>query len=565
MELWQSLKRVTIKSCLLVWLLSLFVSLANLAIPLYTLQIFDRVLPSKSSQTLFMLLGAIIILGILFIGSEKIRRQVTNYLAHHIGLIIEPLILKNQVEDITRTHEQGSKSLKNLQALQQFICSPTLLAAMDVSLSPLLIVTLFFLHPYFGYSILLCNFVLIALLCYQQQSLNKADESYQKPAEQQWRDQQTLMSNSSIIRSMGMSTDWLNKHQSLSDETYQKQYLYQDRNHSFQIFAIAIRWCCQVTIPTVGAYLLIQQQISAGVMLAALMISMRCIIPFETLINSWQLLLKAKSIFKELKSFFHSPLSNQQVKPLTRLRGYIEVKALIVTDEKQKKTLLNIKHLQAEPNEFIAVIGQNGAGKTLFLQTLLKNIAHVSGDILIDGINLSAVEQHWLGKQVGYVPQRLSLPRASIAEVICQHEKCDQAKVIAASKMAAVHQTVLALDQGYDTVLCDENNQLSPGILQRIALARALYHQPNILIFDEADAYLDKNGKDNFLKLIKTSTKNGCTVIAVTQCQQMLAQANKVLLIEQGKSGFFGSFSQFQAFVNELNQQRKVSKLFTEK
>jgi len=565
MELWQSLKQVTIKSCLLVWLLSLFVSLTNLAIPLYTLQIFDRVLPSKSSQTLLMLLAAIIILGVLFIGSEKIRRQVTNYLAHHIGLLIEPLILKKQVEDITRTHEQGSKSLKNLQALQQFICSPTLLAAMDVSLSPLLIVALFFLHPYFGYSILLCNFILIALLCYQQQNLNKADKAYQKPAEQQWRDQQTLMNNCTIMRSMGMSTDWLNKHQTLSDEAYQKQYLYQGSNHSFQIFAIIIRWCCQVTIPTVGAYLLIQQQISAGVMLAALMISMRCIIPFETLINSWQLLLKAKTIFKELKSLFHSPLSDQQVKPLTRLKGYIEVKTLKVTDAKHKKILLNINHLQAEPNEFVVVIGQNGAGKTLLLQTLLKNIAHVSGEVLIDGINLASVEQHWLGKQIGYVPQILSLPRASIAEVICQHEESNQTKVITASKMAAVHQTILALAQGYDTILSSESCKLSPGILQRIALARALYHQPNILIFDEADAYLDKSGKDNFLKLIKTAIKSGCTVIAATQCQQLLAQADKVLLIEQGRSSFFGTFPLFQTFVNKLNQQRKVSNLFTKK
>jgi len=562
MKLWQSLKRAIVKSCFLVWLLSLFVSLANLAIPLYTLQIFDRVLPSKSSQTLIMLLSALIILGILFIGSEKIRRQVSNHLAFHIGSLIEPLILKKQVDDIYRTREQGIKSLKNLQALQQFICSPTLLAAMDVSLSPLLIAVLFFLHPYFGYSILACNLLLIILLCYQQYKLRKTDDNYQNCAEQQWHNQQSLINNASIFRSMGMGENVINKHQLSSVDVYQKQFLYQKSNHSFQLFAIMIRWCCQVTVPTVGAYLLIQQQISAGVMLAALMISMRCIIPFETLINSWQLVLKAKEILTELKAFFFSNLNEQQVKPLTRLQGFIEVKKFKIKDDKQQKTLLSIDHLQAESSSFTAVIGQNGAGKSLFIKSLLKNITNVSGEILVDGINITSVEQSWLGKQVGYVPQSLSVPSATIEETSSQHGECQQEKVVTASKMAAVHQTILALPQGYETILATDTCQLSPGILQRIALARALYHQPKILLFDEAEAYLDKSGKDNYLRLLKNLTKSGCTVIAATQCQKVLAQANKVMLIEQGKSEFTGSFQQFQAYVNELNQKRKVSKLF---
>ena len=183
-------------------------------------------------------------------------------------------------------------------------------------------------------------------------------------------------------------------------------------------------------------------------------------------------------------------------------------------------------------------------------------------EILFDGINITSVEQQWLGKQIGYVPQNLSLPRATIEEVICQHEQCKKDAVIKASKMAGVHQTILSLPQGYDSILSVETSQLSPGILQRITLARALYHQPKILIFDEADAYLDKSGKDNYLNLINIATKSGCTVIAATQCQQMLTKANKILLIEQGKDSFFGTFPQFQAFVNQLNQQRKVSNLF---
>jgi len=565
MEPWQSVKRVTIKSCFLVWLLSLCISIANLAVPLYTLQIFDRVLPSNSSQTLVMLLAAVIIFGILFIGCENIRRQVTNYLSFYIGKLVEPLILKKQIRDIKQEYEQSYKSLKNLQSLQQFICSPTLLAAMDVSLSPLLIATLFFLHPYFGYSILLGNLLLLALLSYQQINLKTTDANYHKTAQQQWQNQQTLINNTPIVRAMGLHKDWLVKHQNLSDKVYQNQHNYQQSNHNFQLFAIVIRWFCQITIPTLGAYLLILQQISPGVMLAALMISMRCIMPFETLINGWQLLLKSKEIFLELKSFFVYPSDIKQTIPLTLLQGYIEVKSLKVENMIPAKTVLNIDHFQAQPSTFTAVIGQNGAGKTLFLQTLLKNSAHVSGEVLMDGINIATVEQHWLGKQIGYVPQRLCLLRATIEEVICQHETCDQNKVVAASKMAGVHQTILTLDQGYETLLTTESTQLSPGIQQRIALARALYHQPKILIFDEADAYLDKCSKDNYLKLIRIAAKSGCTVIAATQCQQILSQADNVLLIEQGKSSFFGNLTQFQLLIDDINQKRKVSNIFTNK
>lgn len=563
MELWLSIKRATITSFFLVWLLSLFVSITNLAIPLYTLQIFDRVLPSKSSQTLFMLLGAILILGILFIGSEKIRRQVTNFLAHQVGTLIEPLILKKQVNDVQRSSDQGYKSLKNLKALQHFICSPTLLAAMDLSLSPLLIIALFFLHPYFGYSILFCNFLLLTLLIFQQHSLNKTDYEYQRFQEKQWGNQQSLINNIDSIRCMGMSQGWLHTHQELNSTVYQKQFTHQKSNHNFQVLAIVIRWICQITIPTIGAFLLIHQQISVGVMLAALMISMRCIIPFETIINSWQLLIKVKKIFSELTIFFNLEPNIALVEPLTELKGYIEVKSLKVNNISLNKTILSIDSFHAKPGSFTAIIGQNGAGKSLFLQTLIKNISHVSGEILYDGINVTTVQQQWLGKQIGYIPQKLCLPKASIKEIVSHHEECNDSKVISATQLAGVHQTILTMDQGYDSIISSQSGQLPPGILQRIALARALYHQPKILILDEADAYLDNQGKDNFIKLITQQIRKGTTVIAATQNQPLLSSASHVLLIEKGKSEFSGEISAFQDFIRELAEKRKVSNLFS--
>ncbi len=559
---WTVLRQATFKALALIWLLSLLVSLANLAIPFYTLQIFDRVLPSKSKETLIMLLVAISIFGLLLIGCEILRRKVAACLASFIEKTTEPYLLDKQLSNIHQSTEQRQSTLHQLKTLRTFATSPTLFAVMDTTLIPILIIAIFALHSLFGYVLIVANIMFFLVIIFQHYSLRKTQDIYQKSSQAQQRKNQSFAVNMPAFRAMGMADAWFDKTREISEQAQQMQCRHEKTNHTFQSINLSIRWLFQIIVPTLGAYLLITNQISAGVMLAALMLSMRGVMPFDTLVNSWQLVSNTWLIVVQLKATDVLSHNEKTIQPPEQITGKIWIKGLRLKDPSSKSSLLSLHEFEAMPASFNVIIGPNGSGKTLLLESILGNVAIDKGKIFIDEINTSLVDRQWLGKQLGYVPQRLHLPNASIKDIICHHEECNESKLIHAAKTVAVHQTISSLPEGYETLVNMTSSGLSLGILQRICLARALYHQPRLLIFDEADAYLDEAGKKAYLSLIMSAKAAGCTVIAVTQNTKILSIADKVLLIDKGEVEYSGNVSSLQAFVQQNTSQR-VRPLFS--
>ena len=190
---WADLRQATIKALALIWLLSLLVSLANLAIPFYTLQIFDRVLPSKSKETLIMLLVAISIFGLLLIGCEILRRKVAACLANFIEKTTEPYLLDKLLSNIHQSAEQRQSTLHQLKTLRTFATSPTLFAVMDTTLIPILIIAIFALHPFFGYVLTIANIMFFLVIIFQHYSLSKTQDIHQKSSQAQQRKNQSFV------------------------------------------------------------------------------------------------------------------------------------------------------------------------------------------------------------------------------------------------------------------------------------------------------------------------------------------------------------------------------------
>ena len=559
---WADLRQATIKALALIWLLSLLVSLANLAIPFYTLQIFDRVLPSKSKETLIMLLVAISIFGLLLIGCEILRRKVAACLANFIEKTTEPYVLDKQLSNINQSAEQRQSTLHQLKTLRTFATSPTLFAVMDTTLIPILIIAIFALHPFFGYVLTIANIMFFLVIIFQHYSLSKTQDIHQKSSQAQQRKNQSFVLNIPAFRAMGMADAWFEKTRKVSEQAQKMQCIHESTNHTFQSVNLSIRWLFQIIVPTLGAYLLITSQISAGVMLAALMLSMRGIMPFDILVNSWQLVSSTWQIVVQLKVTDDLSHNEKIIQPPEKIIGRVFIKGLVVKDPISKSSILSVHEFEAIPASFNVIIGPNGSGKTLLLESILGNVAIDKGKVYIDEINTKFIDRQWLGKQLGYVPQRLNLPNASIKDIICHHEECNESKLIHAAKTAAVHQTISSLPEGYETTVNMTSAGLSLGILQRVCLARAVYHQPQLLIFDEADAYLDEAGKKAYLSLIMSAKATGCTVIAVTQNTKILGVADKVLLIDKGEVEYSGTVSSLQAFVQKSASQR-VHPLFS--
>ncbi|MEH6347102.1 MAG: ATP-binding cassette domain-containing protein, partial [Bermanella sp.] len=310
----------------------------------------------------------------------------------------------------------------------------------------------------------------------------------------------------------------------------------------FKTCFVAIKWGLQLTLPTVGGILLLNNEITTGVLLAALIIGYRGLIPFEVILGQWQLSSKLLTLYSSWQAQCQQKKNSQsKPTPITSLSGNLMVDDLSIKFNDQYRYLLKSVNVCVKPGEALAIIGANGSGKTLLIDSLVGVGLSHSGNIYFDEYNRHLVDETWLGDQIGYVPQNLSLATASIQQVICRYQFADIDRVVEVAKQIAVHKYILSLPMGYDTQVGLYGENMPPGILQRILIASALYVKPRYLFFDEADAYLDQEGQQVFRKLIVSLKQQGLTVIFATQKRSMVDVADGVLLMDGGEARYASS------------------------
>ncbi len=511
--------------------ISLITNVSMLVIPLFSLQIFDRVLGSGSFETLYMLLAAATLVGLFYCYFEY-RRQ-------YLPTQVLQMVFANAQQSLAKSSCKSGDSTvyQDLSKLLSSNINGVLLAAIDACFCPLFLVVLYLLHPAFAALVGGVNVLLLAVFAFQQKSLGSSQVTFQKDQKKHFQSIDELVRTSKSLRADNRILNWIKN--DLANNANQSALTSKTKENGFKCLFQFIKWTLQLSLPSIGGVLLLNNEITTGTLLAALIIGYRGLIPFEVLLGQWHLSSRLIDLYKRFN--VHQEACKNTVNktmPLTKLSGQITIEELSIKLEGNPRELLSNININIESAEAIAIIGANGSGKTLLIDAMTGVSPGYQGNVYFDEYNRENVNEKWLGPQIGYVPQNLLVATDTIQQVIGHYsqEKLNQDRVVEVAEQLGIHKFILSLPNGYDTRVGVHGDTIPPGILQRIIIASAIFTKPKYLFFDEADAFLDQEGQQIFKKLILSLKESGCTVVYSTQKRSLVDIADGVILMDRGKA-----------------------------
>ncbi len=536
---------------------SLFINLLMFVAPLHMLQIYDRVLVSRSEVTLVVLtilaIGLLVIYGVL----EGVRTRIMT----RIGLQFDELMsgrILNMVFDIAvRKPSVGSPQqlIRDVDSIRDFIGGPAVIALCDAPWVPVFIGACFILHPLLGF-IALCGAVIVFALAASNELLTKKKLS---EANRLWikAANESLISlrNSEIVKALGMIPGLKSNWTRSRDDALSFQSSATDRAGAIVALSRFVRLALQVTILAAGGYLAIQDKITPGTMIAASIIMGRALALVEMAVAQWRSFIAVRDAYKRIDGIVSDQPEEPEVMDLPTPNGNISLKDVYVVPPEQSASnmILNNISLNFEPGTITGIVGPSGCGKSSLVRTMVGVWPVFRGSVRLDGANI----EHWgsekLGPSIGYMPQDVELFGGSVAQNIARFQDIDSAEIIAAAEKAGVHQLILQLPDGYDTNIGAGGQILSGGQKQRIALARALYKNPKIIILDEPNSNLDAAGEKALTDAITHAKNTGATVVVVSHRPSLLASTDNIVVLNQGRVAKAGPRD---IILNELGASR---------
>ncbi|AOF13249.1 TPA: type I secretion system permease/ATPase [Yersinia enterocolitica] len=542
------------------WGIGLFTAVINLlmlAPAIYMLQVYDRVLASANTMTLLML--TILVLGIfVFIGLlEWVRSAIVIRLGTRIDMQLNQRVFSAAFASQLMGHKTpAAQALNDLTSLRQFATGNALFAFFDAPWFPLYLLVIFVLHPWLGVLAASGACVLIFLAWLNQWVCKKSLKAASTITSQATQQANANLRNADAIEAMGMldalRKRWLVQH---SHFLYQ-QNIASDKSSQVTAVSKSSRHALQSMMLGLGALLVIDGAITAGVMIAGSILIGRVLGPIDQIIAVWKQWSQARLSYQRLAHLLaeHPPVTAGMV--LSAPTGKLSVIQLTVCKPGTHIPILYSINFELHPGNILGVLGPSGSGKSTLAKLLVACKPAFSGSVRLDSANLSQWDKTHLGQFIGYLPQDVQLFSGSIAENIARFGTIDTVKVIAAAQMAGVHDLILHLPRGYDSQLGEGGEALSGGQRQRIALARAMYGVPRLIVLDEPNANLDKEGEKALLESIIRLKQQGCTIVMITHKLELLSDSDYLLLLNKGRVELF---DRTEAVLQQIKGQEKPS------
>ncbi|WP_321340041.1 type I secretion system permease/ATPase [uncultured Cohaesibacter sp.] len=531
-----------------VWLLifSISANLLLLAMPIYLSQIYDRVLPSDGLDTLLYLTLLILICIALFSIFEILRRTVAQKLSVHYELRTKSALLEHGVKNREIDRTRLASLLNDVTTVRQFLSGRGLFSIFDLPFVPIFLAILFFVHPWIGAVASLGALILLLLALGNELMASRHQHNTSRLYQQSSAKSSEILRHLDDVCAMGMGKAQLNRWQrNIVDAVYSSNELSAVNGIFFGLVRFA-RQAIQIMILGCSAYLVMSEHLSAGLIFASSIISGRALMPIEQFVGSYKQLTAANVANNRLKRWFDGAQeASNMPAPLTlpEIKGYLRCDnvSLVPPGATADKALLRGISFEAAPGEVIAIVGSSGAGKSTLMRVLASIIRPSAGKVSIDGFELAQWDPEQLGANIGYAGQESDFFHGTVAENIARFnpEASDEA-IVNAALNAGAHDFIGSLPQGYNTNLDAVSFNLSGGQKQRINLARAFFGDPQILLLDEPDAHLDKQGESALVSAIANARGRGKTVLFVTQRMHLVNTADKVLIVDNGMVVKFG-------------------------
>jgi ATP-binding cassette subfamily C protein len=526
-------------------LFSLFVNLFMLTLPLYLFQLSDRVLTSRSLDTLLMLtivaLGFLGVLGLL----DILRRQVLGRLATNLETILGGPILASIVTNARVADTANMQPLRNLHQVKAFISSPVMLLLFDVPLAPIYFAAIFLIHPDLGFIALACGILLIAIAVVNQKATSHPLAEASRHAAKADAQADALGRNSQVINAMGMLNESIQHwgREQAGALTLQSAAL--DRNVWISGASKVSRLVAQIVILGFGAYLALQGSLTGGMMIAASIIASRALQPFEIMIEGWRNLVQARAAYARVRATVESLKQEPQHLLLPRPEGRLSVDRLLYLPPGSKEAVLNGVSFELEAGESLAIVGPSGSGKSTLARILVGCLNPTAGKVRLDGTELRNWDRRQFGEFTGYLPQEVELFPGTIKDNVCRmRDDLPDEKVYEAAMLTDAHNIIAQLANGYETVLERSGAPLSGGQKQRIALARAFFGNPSLVVLDEPNSNLDAAGEQALTDTLQRAKEQRVTVIVITQRPAVLNSMDKLLILRAGRVEAFGPSSE---------------------
>ena len=523
---------------------SLLMNVLFLAPSLYMLQVYDRVVTTGGKMTLLFITLALLVALLTLSALDMVRNRLLIRAGIRLDDILAPKLLKRAMASRSRVSVQ---TLRDFDTVRQTVSSPVIAAIFDLPWAPVYLIVAFMFHFWIGMLAVLSAILLVFIAWRSQLATRKMMEVGTSAMATSHTAAQAVSSNAAAVRALGMTGALVDRQ--LAQRRFGLSGLSEAQFVGGRYSALTrfLRMFLQSAALGLGALLAIEGEVSSGAIIASSILLSRALQPIEQLTGGWSSLLSARAALDRMTDALGSDADVERIyTELPAPAGKLQVEQVGLRGRDGQPVLFNVT-MNAKPGELIGIIGPSGSGKTTLAKIIAGAMPADAGTVRIDGAQLSDWDPDRLGRHIGYMPQESSLFEGSIKENISRFateapagaESVDAA-VIKAAQLAGVHDMVLRLPQGYDSRLGPMGAGLSAGQAQRIALARALYGDPALIILDEPNAFLDADGEDALMKAIQAAKARKATVLLIAHRKAVLAAADRLLVMEAGRPKMFG-------------------------
>lgn len=528
----------------LFWVIALFSGVINLltVVPaIYMMQVFDRVMASRNETTLLLL--TLLALGLFLLSSlvEWIRGQVMIKMSVGIDLDLGERLFGVAFQKSLKEHNANpAQVLSDLNVLRQFLTGSALIALLDLPWMPIFLIVTGLLHPWLGLFTLLGALILFGLAIWNEHATRKGLDEANQISVQSSKYVNSTLQNAEVIQAMGMLGNLQKRWAGMQRRLIGAQTSASDKAARISTITRLVRTAWQSLAMGVAMLLILEGQITGGVMMAAGFLISKAMLPAEQAISSWKQLDSAKASYRRLCQLLEEFPRQVERMSLPAPTGAIRIERLVVNPPGSKRPAVNSVDLALAKGEVLAVIGPSASGKSSLARAMVGVWPPSYGFVRLDGAEIGQWPSDALGPHIGYLPQDIELFDGTVAENIARFGETDSAAIIEAATLAGIHQMILRFPQGYDTPLGPGGLGLSGGQKQRIGLARALYGKPSLIVLDEPNSNLDDAGEAALVAAVDALRKHGSTVVLVTHRPNVLAAVDKLLVLQDGTQKMFG-------------------------
>ena len=520
---------------------SMAINLLMLVPAIYMLQLYDRVLASRNVSTLVMLTLVVIGLFVILAMMEIVRSKTLIRVGNRLDERLNSRVFRATYESYLRQgNGNAQQSLSDFTTIRQFSTGQGIIAFFDAPWTPLFIIVMYLFHWKVGVLATFAALVLLVLALMNEWLTSGELSEANRMASRANAQAASNLRNAEVIEAMGMLDRvrgrWLRIHHAMLDH----QTIASERAATITGITKTVSLGMQSMVLGLGAWLVIHNEITPGMMIAGSILMGRALAPMQLLIGSWRGFVATRNAHERLHKLLETFPEPERSLALPDPTGFLRLENVFAAPPNAQRPVISGLNFKLEPGQALGIVGPSASGKSTLARLLVGVWGPMSGKVRLDGADVFAWDKRELGRHIGYLPQDIELFDGTVAENIARFGDVKDSLVVAAAQMAGVHEMILRFPEGYNTILGQDRFNLSAGQRQRVALARSVYGDPNLVVLDEPNSNLDDTGEQALIDAVRKLKARKATVVVITHRTSIIEAVDQLLVMNEGQAAMFG-------------------------